>query len=146
MFIKVKAAKIAMPPCPNPPWNCYGSTGVSALLGATTLEAMSIALDPLKETSANASPDGLGLTYLLLHRKGKKAVATLFSIDQWRFHKRLRTVTERHFAWAKRYFDLNDSRCQGCVAITQHVALAAERYGRPHSHLSRKGVLAAKTP
>ena len=90
-----------------------------------------------------------------LRRKGKKAVATLFFIDQWHFHKRFRTVIERHFAWAKRYFGLNDGRCQGCVAITQHVALvyavmlgvalAAERHGRPDLRLSRKGVLAAKT-
>ncbi len=90
-----------------------------------------------------------------LRRKGKKAVATLFFIDQWRFHKRFRTVIERHFAWAKRYFGLNESRSQGYLAITQHVALvyavmlgvalAAERYGRPDLRLSRKGVLAAKT-
>jgi hypothetical protein len=79
----------------------------------------------------------------------------LFFIDQWRFHKRFRTVIERHFAEAKRYFGLNDSRCQDCVTITQHVALvyavmlrvalAAERCGCPDLRLSRKDVLAAKT-
>jgi hypothetical protein len=89
-----------------------------------------------------------------LRRKGKKAVATLFFLDQWRFHQCFRTVIERHFAWAKRYFGLNDGRCLGWVATTQHaalvyavmlgVALAAERYGRPDLRLSRKGVLAVK--
>ena len=65
------------------------------------------------------------------------------------------SVIERHFTWAKRYLGLNDSRCQGYVAVTQHVALvyavmfgvalAAERYARPDLRLSRKGVLAVKT-
>ena len=99
----------------------------------------------------------LGASFFIdynLRRKGKKAVATLFFIDQWRFHQRFRTVIERHFAWAKRYFGLNNSGYQGWVAITQHaalvyavmlgVALAAERYGRLDLRLSRKGVLATK--
>ena len=91
-----------------------------------------------------------------LRRKGKKSVATLFFLDQWRFHCGFRTVIERHFAWAKRYFGLNSSHYQGWTAMTQHaalvyavmlgVALAAERFGRPDLRLSRKGVLAAKTP
>lgn len=91
-----------------------------------------------------------------LRRKGKTVVATLFFLNQWRFHQRFRTAIERHFAWAKRYFGLNASGYRGWVAIMQYaalvyavmlgVALAAERYGRPELRLSRKGVLAVKVP
>lgn len=99
----------------------------------------------------------LGASFVIdynLRRQGKKAVATLFFLNQWRFHQRFRTVIERHFAWAKRFFGLNASGYRGWVAITQHaalvytvmlgVALAAERYGRPDLRLSRKGVLSVK--
>lgn len=44
-----------------------------------------------------------------LRRKSKRFLATLFFIDQWRFHLRPRATIERHFAWAKRYFGLRSA-------------------------------------
>jgi hypothetical protein len=89
-----------------------------------------------------------------LRRRGKRDLATLFFLDQWHFHQRFRSVIERHFAWAKRYFGLNHRFSRGALPMIQHaalvyatmnaVALAAHRYGRPDLALSRKRVLAAK--
>lgn len=90
-----------------------------------------------------------------LRRRGKRFLATLFFISQWRFHQRPRATIERHFAWAKRYFGLEASRWRGYVAAYQHtallysvmlgVALAAHRYQRPEWSGSRAHVLAFKT-
>jgi hypothetical protein len=62
---------------------------------------------------------------------------------------------ERHFAWAKRYFGLQDFQVQGFVAVTRcvfqvyivilAVALVATRYGRPDLITSRARVLAYTT-
>jgi len=90
-----------------------------------------------------------------LRRKGKRSLATLFFIDQWRFHSSPRTIIERHFAWAKRYFGLECAHWSGLVAAYQHtalvyatmlaVALIAHRYDRPDLAGSRYRVLALKT-
>jgi len=90
-----------------------------------------------------------------LRRKGKRFLATLFFIDQWRFHSAPRTIIERHFAWAKRYFGLESARWSGLIAAYQHtalvyatmlaVALIAHRYDRPDLAGSRYRVLALKT-
>jgi hypothetical protein len=86
-----------------------------------------------------------------LRRKGKRYLATLFFLDQWRFHCGPRTIIERHFAWAKRYFGLETARWQGFVAAYQHTALVyvtmlavafiAHRFGRPDLAGSRYRVL-----
>ena len=90
-----------------------------------------------------------------LRRKGKRFLATLFFIDQWRFHMRPRAIIERHFAWAKRYFGLEQAHWLGLVAAYQHtalvyatmlaVALIAHRFQRPELAGSRTRVLALKT-
>jgi hypothetical protein len=90
-----------------------------------------------------------------LRRKGKRFLATLFFIDQWQFHLRPRSIIERHFAWAKRYFALESAHWAGLTAAYQHtalvystmlaVALIAHRYQRPELAGSRTRVLAAKT-
>lgn len=90
-----------------------------------------------------------------LRRKGKRFLATLFFVDQWRFHLRPRAIIERHFAWAKRYFGLESAQWAGLVAAYQHtvlvysvmlgVALVAHRYQRPDLAGSRAKVLALKT-
>lgn len=90
-----------------------------------------------------------------LRRKGKRFLATLFFVDQWCFHLRPRTIIERHFAWAKRYFGLESACWAGLGAAYQHtalvysvmlgVALVAHRYQRPDLAGSRSKVLALKT-
>ena len=90
-----------------------------------------------------------------LRRRGKRFLATLFFLNQWRFHLRPRTIIERHFAWAKRYFGLERARWAGLVAAYQHtalvysvmlgVALVAHRYQRPELAGSRRRVLAIQT-
>jgi hypothetical protein len=100
----------------------------------------------------------LGASFVIdynLRRKGKRFLATLFFIDQWRFHLRPRAIIERHFAWAKRYFGLESARWAGLVAAYQHtalvysvmlaVALIPHRYQRPDLAGSRTKVLALKT-
>jgi hypothetical protein len=82
-----------------------------------------------------------------LRRKGKRFLATLFFIEQWRLHLRPRAIIERHFGWAKRYFGLESARWSGLVAAYQHtalvysvmlgVALVAYRYQRPELAGSR---------
>ena len=91
-----------------------------------------------------------------LRKQGKKALATLPFIRQWRFHLKFRTVIERHFAWAKRYFGLEAARWKGLTAAYQHtslvysvmlgVALTAHRYQRPELAGSRTRVLAFHVP
>jgi hypothetical protein len=55
-----------------------------------------------------------------LRRRVKRALATLFFIDQWRFHQRFRSTIESHFAWAKRYFGLESARWCGKVVAYHH--------------------------
>jgi hypothetical protein len=91
-----------------------------------------------------------------LRRRGKKFLATLFFLNQWRFHLGPRATIERHFAWAKRYFGLESARWAGLVAAYQHtalvysvmlgVALVAYRYQRPELAGSRMRVLAIHAP
>jgi hypothetical protein len=91
-----------------------------------------------------------------LRKHGKKALATLPFIRQWRFHLKFRTVIERHFAWAKRYFGLEAARWKGLVAAYQHtalvysvmlgVALTAHRFQRPELAGARMRVLAIHMP
>jgi hypothetical protein len=90
-----------------------------------------------------------------LRRQGKRYLATLFFLDQWRFHLRPRAIIERHFAWAKRYFGLEAARWRGLTAAYQQtalvyavmlgVALSAHRFQRPELAGSRTKVLALKT-
>ena len=88
-----------------------------------------------------------------VRRSGKRKLATLFFIHQWR---RLvifpRTAIERHFAWMKRYFGLKYFQCCTLIRVTQFVtltyiaalavALAAQRYQRPELLRCRSMVLA----
>jgi len=87
-----------------------------------------------------------------LRRQGKRFLATLFFIRQWRDLMTPRSNIERHFAWMKRYFGLKHFRVQGYVAVTQFVlrvyiavlivAFIAARYQRPELATSRLKVLA----
>lgn len=91
-----------------------------------------------------------------LRKQGKKALATLPFIRHWRFHLKFRSVIERHFAWAKRYFGLEAARWKGLCAAYQHtalvysvmlgVALTAHRFQRPDLAGSRMKVLAIHAP
>lgn len=91
-----------------------------------------------------------------LRKQGKKALATLPFLRQWRFHSKFRAVIERHFAWAKRYFGLEAARWSGLCAAYQHtalvysvmlgVALTAHRFQRPELAGSRMKVLAIHAP
>jgi hypothetical protein len=100
----------------------------------------------------------LGASFMIdynLRRKGKRFLATLFFVNQWRFHSRPRSTIERHFAWAKRYFGLESARWAGLVAAYQHTALVystmlvvaflAHRFQRPELATSPTRVLALKT-
>ena len=90
-----------------------------------------------------------------LRHKGKRFLATLFFIDQWRFHLRPQAIIERHFAWGKCYFGLQSAHWLGLVAAYQHtalvycsmfaVALIAHGYQRPELAGSRTRGLALKT-
>lgn len=90
-----------------------------------------------------------------LPRRGKQALATLFFLDQWRFHLGPRAIIERHFAWAKRYFGLESARWRALIAAYQHtalvysvmrgVALTAHRLQRPELAGSPTKMFAAKT-
>ena len=87
-----------------------------------------------------------------LRRKGKKFLATLFFLHQWREATRPRSNIERTFAWLKRYFGLKDFQVQGIIAVTRYafqvhiamlaVAVIAARYQRPELATSRSKVLA----
>lgn len=90
-----------------------------------------------------------------LRRRGKRFLATRFFLSQWHFHLRPRSIIERHFAWAKRYFGLEAARWKGITAAYQHtaliysvmlgVAIVAHRFQRPELAGSRTRVLAIKT-
>jgi hypothetical protein len=87
-----------------------------------------------------------------LRRKGKRFLADLFFIRQWRDLMNPRANIERHFAWMKRYFGLKYFRVQGYLAVTQFVfrvyiaalavAFIAMRHQRPDLATSRLKVLA----
>ncbi|HUV89037.1 MAG TPA: transposase [Anaerolineae bacterium] len=87
-----------------------------------------------------------------LRRQGKRFLADLFFIRQWRDLMRPRPNIERHFAWMKRYFGLKYFRVQGYLAVTQFmfrvyiaaliVAFIAARHQRPGLATSRLKVLA----
>lgn len=90
-----------------------------------------------------------------LRRKGKRFVATLFFIRQWRQVMGPRTNIERHFAWMKRYFGLQNFQLEGYRAVIRFVfqvyiaalavAFIAARYQRPELATSRLKVLAFVT-
>jgi len=90
-----------------------------------------------------------------LRRQGKRFLATLFFLRQWRDLMRPRAHIERHFAWLKRHFGLADFHVQGYVAVTQFVfrvyiaalivAFIAARHQRPELATSRLKVLAFAT-
>jgi len=85
-------------------------------------------------------------------RQGKRFLADLFFIRQWRDLMSPRANIERHFAWMKRYFGLKYFRVQGYLAVIQFVfrvyiaalavAFIATRYQRPELATSRLKVLA----
>jgi hypothetical protein len=87
-----------------------------------------------------------------LRREGKRFLADLFFIRQWRDLMSPRANIERHFAWLKRYFGLKYFRVQGYRAVTQFVfrvyiaalivAFIAARHQRPELATSRLKVLA----
>jgi hypothetical protein len=87
-----------------------------------------------------------------LRRQGKRFLADLFFIRQWRDLMSPRANIERHFAWLKRYFGLTDFRVQGYLAVTQFVfrvyiaalavAFIAARHQQPELATSRLKVLA----
>jgi len=56
-----------------------------------------------------------------LRKTGKKCLAELFFIEQWKHHLGKRSVIERFFAFAKRYFGLKDFQVCGTLKVTQHV-------------------------
>ena len=85
-------------------------------------------------------------------RHGKRSLADLFFIRQWRAVMGPRANIERHFAWIKRYFGLKYFHVQGYPAVTQFVfrvyiaalivAPIATRCQRPDLATSRLKVLA----
>ena len=92
-----------------------------------------------------------------LRRQGKRKLATLFFLKQWRrYVLGPRSGIERHFAWVKRYFGLKYFQCYTFVRVSQFVlltyivvvavALAAQRYQRPDLVRSRCAVLAHARP
>lgn len=52
---------------------------------------------------------------------GKKFLAELFFLRQWKHHLGKRTVIERFFAFAKRYYRLKYFQVGGQLKVTQHV-------------------------
>lgn len=88
-------------------------------------------------------------------RKGKRFLATLFFVHQWRDLMSPRSNIERHFAWMKRYFALKYFHVQGYLAVCQFVfrvyiaalivAFIAARHQRPELATSRLKVLAFAT-
>jgi hypothetical protein len=87
-----------------------------------------------------------------LRRQGKRFLAALFFVRQWRDLMSPRANIERHFAWLKRYFGLKYFRVQGYFAVIQFVfrvyiaalvvAFIAARHQRPELATSRLQVLA----
>ncbi len=90
-----------------------------------------------------------------LRRLGKRFLATLFFLDQWRRLRAPRSVIERCCAFLKRYYGLKYFQGEGQQAVWQYallirsamlaVALIAYRAGRPDLMTSRAQVLAFVT-
>lgn len=90
-----------------------------------------------------------------LRRLGKRFLATLFFLDQWRRLHAPRTVVERCFAFLKRYYGLKYFQVKGLVAVWRYallvhsamlaVALIAYRLNRPDLMTCRAQVLAYVT-
>ena len=56
-----------------------------------------------------------------LRKSGKKFLAELFFLSQWKHHLGKRSVIERFFAFAKRYYRLKYFQVFGMLKVTQHV-------------------------
>ena len=90
-----------------------------------------------------------------LRRLGKRFLATLFFLDQWRRLRAPRTAAERCFAFLKRYDGLKYFQVQGWEAVWRStllthaamlaVALIAYRSARPDLMTCRSRVLAFVT-
>ena len=90
-----------------------------------------------------------------LRRLGKRFLATLFFLDQWRRLRAPRTTVERCFAFLKRYYGLKYFQVEGLVAVWRYallvhsailaVALIAYRLDRPDLMTCRAQVLAYVT-
>lgn len=90
-----------------------------------------------------------------LRRLGKRFLATLFFLDQWRRMRAPRSAVERYFAFLKRYYGLKYFQIQGWEAVWRYallvnsamlaVALIAYRSNRPDLMTSRSQVLAFVT-
>jgi hypothetical protein len=68
--------------------------------------------------------DVLRATFVIdynLRRSGKKFLAELFFLSQWKHHLGKRSVIERFFAFAKRYYRLKYFQLAGMQKVTQHV-------------------------
>ncbi len=90
-----------------------------------------------------------------LRRLGKRFLATLFFLDQWRRLRAPRTAVERCFAFLKRYYGLKYFQVKSLVAVWRYallvhsamlaVALIAYRLDRPDLMTRRAQVLAYVT-
>jgi hypothetical protein len=90
-----------------------------------------------------------------LRRLGKRFLATLFFLDQWRRLRAPRTAVERCFTFLKRYYGLKYFQVKGLTAVWRYallvhsamlaVALIAYRLDRPDLMTSRAQVLAYVT-
>jgi hypothetical protein len=90
-----------------------------------------------------------------LRRFGKRKLATLFFLDQWRRLRAPRTAVERCFAFLKRYYGLKYFQVKGLLAVWRYallvhsamlaVALIAYRLDRPDLMTCRAQVLAYVT-
>ena len=90
-----------------------------------------------------------------LRRLGKRFLATLFFLDQWRRLRAPRTAVERCFAFLKRYYGLKYFQVKGLVAVWRYtllvhsamlaIALIAYRLDRPDLMTCRAQVLAYVT-
>lgn len=88
--------------------------------------------------------------------QGKRSLADLFFIRQWRDLMSPRAHIERHFAWIKRHFGLKYFHVQGYLAVTQFafrvyiaaliVAFIATRCRRPDLALHVSRCLPLPTP
>ncbi len=132
------------------------------LLGAVALYGLGLTV-----VYADAAYDSRTLSMLIralgaipiidyqLRRFGKRFLATLFFLDQWRRLRAPRTVVERCFAFLKRYYGLKYFQIKGLVAVWRYallvhsamlaVALIAYRLDRPDLMTCRAQVLAYVT-
>jgi len=90
-----------------------------------------------------------------LRRLGKRFLATLFFVDQWRRLRAPRSAVERCFAFLKRYYGLKYFQVKGWEAVWRYallvhaamlaVAFIAYRMNRPDLMTCRSAVLAFVT-